>query len=167
MTSPQPEEMAAASAFWEIAKPFIPGLVAGALGGYLVTRWKTREDAVEKRLDELCQEVNRVAEFAAEYWQMASTDERLSLWQAKTVAAVARADGLRSLIAPLLSKVASNEIAVEASNFLREATGGEFGVQGRQRNLNQAQYVIQAAAAYTVTIRRSRMRDLSGWFRRR
>lgn len=47
-----------------LASPFL----AAFLSGYLVTRWKGREDAIEKRLDEITKKIDEVATTASAYW---------------------------------------------------------------------------------------------------
>jgi hypothetical protein len=37
----------------QVAVVLAPPILAALLSGYLVTRWKGREDAIEKRLDEI------------------------------------------------------------------------------------------------------------------
>lgn len=152
---------------WDLSKTLGPPFLAAFLSGYLVSRWKTREDAVEKRLDELVSQIDAAATAAQAYWQKPPTDSEIRLAAAKVRAAIARIDGLLSALSPFLSSPANKEMVTVASQFLREATGGDFGVHNRPEDLNRSMQVLLMAAEYTVVVRRARMRDLEGWRRRK
>ncbi|MBN9440349.1 hypothetical protein [Bosea sp. (in: a-proteobacteria)] len=152
--------------YWEAAKLLIPPILAALLSGYLVNRFKSREDAVEKRLDELYAEIKLAADDATIYWQTEPAADDIVLKSARTLAALARLDGLRSAIASHLSVSASKEMAAAGSEFMREATGGDFGVHNRNPDILRAARIQQQASAYAVAVRKARMEDLKGLRRR-
>lgn len=151
----------------ETAKILIPPFLAAILSGYFISRWQSRESAIESRLDEVSQELKDAADLAADYWRKQPGDPGIPLLESKVLAAITRIDGLRSAIEEYVSRPARDEITQAASAFLREATGGDFGVHNRAADVERARGVVLFAAIFTVAVRRSRMRDLSGWRRRR
>jgi hypothetical protein len=167
VTPPTDNPIQDVSALTEALKLLVAPLLAAFLGGYLVSRWKTREDTIEKRSDEICQEIRSISENASVYWQKEPTDGALKILAETITAGIVRVDGLRSAIAPHVSSPANDEMAKAASFFLRETTGGQFGVHNRASDLERARSVIQQAALFSVAVRQSRMRDLKGWRRRR
>jgi hypothetical protein len=144
----------------------VPPGVAALLSGYLVSRWKGREDAIEKRLDEIIDRVDDVALTASAYWQLAHTDPTVKIEGVKVTAGIARLDGLRSALQSVMSDAANNEVSSAASDFLRVCTGGDFGVHNRSTDIGRASEILLVGAALCVAIRRARMRDLEGWRRR-
>lgn len=153
--------------FPQIAAVLVPPVIAALLSGYLVTRWKGREDAIEKRLDEIIEKVDEVATTAAAYWQLDYTDPTVKIEGTKVRAGLARLDGLRSALRNVMSLSATNEISIAASDFLRSCTGGDFGVHNRQTDVIRASEILLVAASFCVAIRRARMQDVEGWRRRR
>lgn len=151
----------------DLAKTLLPPLLAAFLSGYLVSRWKTREDAIEKRLDELIQQIDLVATEAVAYWLRPGIHPDTQLSGAKVAAGIAKLDGLRSTISTFLSATGNDEITTVAGHFFRETTGGDFGVHNRDADIIRALSIPRLAASYCVSVRRARMRDLAGYFRRK
>lgn len=151
---------------FEAIKILLPPILAAIFGGYLVNRFKSREDAIDKRLDELYSEIRLAATDAENYWKSDPKADDLKILAAKTLAAIVRLDGLRSAIAKHMSQSASDEMAAAASDFMRLATGGEFGVHNRESDIFRAAQVHQQAAAFSVAVRKARLQDLEGWRRR-
>ena len=151
----------------QIAVILAPPFLAALLSGYLVTRWKRREDAIEKRLDEIIEKIDEVATTASAYWQLDYADPIVKIEGTKVRAGLARLDGLRSALQNVMSVPATNEISGAASDFLRACTGGNFGVHNRQTDVIRASEILLVAASFCVAIRRARMQDVEGWRRRR
>jgi hypothetical protein len=149
-----------------LAPPIIAACLAAILSGYLVSRWKGREDAIEKRLDEIIEKVDEIATCASEYWQLAHTDPKVKIEGVKVRAGIARLDGLRSALRSVMSAAATEEISLASSDFLRSCTGGDFGVHNRSTDLGRASEILLVAASLSVAIRSARMKDLQGWRRR-
>jgi hypothetical protein len=155
------------SLWWEPLKIVGTAAMSAIASGYLVSRWKSREDAIEKRLDELWSEIKAAGEQASEYWRMPQISPDLNIRATAIQSTIARIDGTRSTLAEFMSPRANEEIAAHAATFLRQATGGNFGVHNREAEESRAAAAQLAAANYAVWSRRARMRDLKGWFRRR
>jgi hypothetical protein len=151
----------------QIAIILAPSFIAAFLSGYLVTRWKGREDAIEKRLDEIIEEVDKVAACASAYWQLPHTDPSVKIEGVKVRAGIARLDGFRSALHNVMSQPANREISIAASQFLRSCTGGDFGVHNRPTDVGRASEILLVGAAFCVAIRRARMQDIERWRRRR
>lgn len=152
----------AGSLFVDFAKMLVPAILGAALSGYGVSRWKNREDGVEKRVDEMCAEIKSLASEASAYWLTPANDDGLYLAQSKVSATMTRVNGLLSLLSPHISEHARREVAQQASQFLRDATGDDFGVHNRPASVLKAANAVLAAAQYTVVIRKARMLDLLG-----
>jgi hypothetical protein len=153
--------------FQETTKILGSATVGAIFSGYLVARWKYREDSVEKRFDDLWVEISSTAISATDYWAAKATDPDLKIKAAKVMAGIARINGLTSTLAEFISGPASKEIALESSRFLRTATGGNFGVHNRDDDINRAAEILSAAALFAIECRRARLRDLKGLRRRR
>jgi hypothetical protein len=151
----------------QVALILAPPFIAALLSGYLVTRWKGREDAIEKRLDEIIAKVDEVAVCASAYWQLPHTDPSVKIEGVKVRAGISRLDGLRSALNNVMSPPANSEISIAASDFLRSCTGGDFGVHNRHTDIGRSSEILLVAGSFCVAIRRARMRDLEGWRRRR
>lgn len=151
---------------WEILKILTPPLLAAFFTGYLVNRLKAREDGIDKRLDELYTEIKLAAADAADYWQTEAIAPDIKLKAAKVQAGIGRLGGLHSMLSTHVSSAASVEITKAASDFMRTATGGDFGVHNRLADVQRAALVHLQAADFAVAVRRARMSDLRGWFRR-
>lgn len=155
------------SFFQESLKILGSATVGAVLSGYLIARWKYREDSVDKRFDDLWAEISITAIAATDYWATKPEDPDLKIKAAKVMAGIARINGLTSTLAEFISGPASKEIALESSRFLRTATGGNFGVHNRDDDISRAADVLPAAALFAIECRRARLRDLKGLRRRR
>lgn len=154
--------------FWITFGPQIfSAILAGTLSGYLVTRWKGREDAIEKRLDELIDKIEEVADSASGYWQLHHENASVKLEGVKVLAGIARLDGLRSALRDAMSKSATEEISRASSTFLRACTGGDFGVHNRETDIARASEILLVGASLAVVVRTARMADLRGLRRRK
>jgi hypothetical protein len=149
------------------APPIVAAVLAAILSGYLVSRWRGREDSIEKRLDEIIEKIDEVAACASDYWQLAHTDPKVKIEGVKVRAGMARLDGLRSALRSVISASATEEIAIASSTFLRSCTGGDFGVHNRAPDILRASEILLVAASFSVAIRSARMKDMEGWRRRR
>lgn len=141
-------------------------VLAALLGGYLVNRWKGREDHIEKRFDELCSSILETADLAADYWGSNAQDEGMLQRQAAIQGQIAKMAGLRSLLSAYVSRSCARELAQAESIFIRQTTGGEFGVHNRTAEPQRIVECHCGAADFVVAIRRARLSDLKG-FRRR
>lgn len=150
----------------EILKLLCAALLSALLGGYLVTRYKSREDNVEKRLDELCDEIDRVANLASSYWQLPPSHQDVPILAAKVNAGLFKIAGLRAALSDFVSASASKEMAEAESILLRNTTGEGFGVHNRVEDLQTATQVFRTAATYTVAVRKARLKDIKGYRRR-
>lgn len=151
----------------DLAKIFLSAALAAFLSGYLVARWRSRDETTQKQLDELCHEVVSVSGVASEYWQLPAADPMMHLLSYKVMAGMARINGFVSVLSEQMSEAATGEISAAVQGFSRVATGGDFGVNGRGASLDRATQVLVAAAKLTVALRRARTRDTTGLWRRR
>lgn len=151
----------------EMLKLIAPALVGACLSAFFVARWKSRDDALAKLFDKLDESINAAGNIAHEYWKTEYTDELIELKSVQVQASIARIDGIRSTLAKFVSWSASNEISEAASKFLRETTGGSFGVHNRRKDITRAKSGLLASVAFSNACRRAQLMDLQGWKRRR
>jgi hypothetical protein len=149
-----------------VGSPILAAAFGAIFSGYLVTRWKTREDQIEKRFDELCQVVSDTAELASEYWQGTAQDPGMAVREARILASTRRIAGLRVLLIDHVSAAALTEIQAAESAFLREVSGGQFGVHNRVPDFQRIISTRSAGVELILTARRARLRDLRGMWRR-
>jgi hypothetical protein len=153
--------------FWGPVAFVASPLLAALLSGYAVNRWKGREDHIEKRFDELCLTAQDAADLASDYWSGTALDEEMNLREAKILAHLAKMAGLRVLLSGYGSQATSREMEVSESIFLRQTTGGAFGVHNRTAEPQRILACQRAAADFVVAVRRARLNDLRGFWRRR
>jgi hypothetical protein len=157
-----------ATPWWLIlGGPLLSAVVGAFLSGYMVNRWKTRDDQIEKRFDELCETALATADLAAEYWQGTAQDDGMALREAKIMGALRRIAGLRVMLSDYTSASSVNELEVAEQNFVREVSGGQFGVHNRTADLQRIISCQHVANELVLRARRARLRDLRGWRRRR
>jgi hypothetical protein len=152
---------------WSVAALATAPLLAAFLSGYLVNRWKGRQDHIEKRFDELCDSVLATADLAADYWAGSAEDEGMALREAKIVAQRTKIAGLRVMLSRSVSASTDHEIQSAEAKFFRETTGGSFGVHNRVAESHRIIACHCAAADMIVAIRRARLHDLQGFWTRR
>jgi hypothetical protein len=146
--------------------PLLSAVVGAFLSGYVVNRWKGREDQIEKRFDELCESVLDTAVLAAEYWEGTAQDAGMRLREAKILSSLRRIAGLRVLLSDFVSASAQREMEVSESAFIREVSGGQFGVHNRTADVQRIMGCHFIATELILTARRARLRDLRGlWMR--
>jgi hypothetical protein len=152
---------------WAVATFVSAPILAALLSGYAVNRWKGREDHIEKRFDELCTTAQEAADLASSYWAGGAQDDGMPLREAKIFAQLAKMAGLRVLLETYGSESSIREMQVAESLFLRQTTGGDFGVHNRTAQPQRIFACQRAAADFVVAIRRARLADLRGFWRRR
>jgi hypothetical protein len=146
---------------WEATKLLLPVLPA-FLAGYLVNRWKTREDAIDRRCDEMCRELGEVSKLGQMFWCVDHKDLSDQLATSKIQAAQRKLSEMRTRLDSFLSPEASKTIIGAEQQFQRAITGGNFGVHNRVADIERAREVVYRAAEYDVAIRMSRMNDMKG-----
>jgi hypothetical protein len=150
---------------WEAIKTLIP-VIPAFLAGYLVNRWKTREDFIEKRCDEMCKVVGDTAKLAQEYWLLNQQEITDQLLATKIVSAQSKLSEMRLRLEEFISKRSANEIVAAEQDFQRNLTGGDFGVHNRVRDFERAKITIFSAHKYETAIRMSRLGDIKGLWRK-
>jgi hypothetical protein len=151
-------------------KTIAPALISAFLSGYLLSRYKSKEDNLDKRCDEICKEANEVAILARDYWiksaqEVAQGVEALLATDIKV--RMLKIAGLRTMIEQMLSQSATKELIRAEQLLLREITGGNFGVHNRNLDIERARSVLYEASNFTVAVRSARMNDIKGWRQRK
>jgi hypothetical protein len=142
-------------------------LLAAFLSGYAVNRWKGRQDHIEKRFDELVTTVLDTADLASEYWSKDAQAAGVALCEAKIRAQLIKIAGFRVLLTDHVSASAAREMERAESLFIRQTTGGQFGVHNRVPEMQRIVGCQFSASELTVAIRRARLHDLKGFLTRR
>jgi hypothetical protein len=146
-----------------VAAILLSPFIAAFLSGYWLHRWKGRVDHLEKRFDEFCECINKTADLAADYWLADATTKKQ---EAEILAGLSRIAGMRVMLGPVISAAATNELSAAESIFLRQTTGGNFGVHNRTSDINRAMACIHQGAHFVTTVRTARLRDLRGMWQR-
>lgn len=149
-----------------LVTPLLAALFGALLSGYAVSRWKGRQEHIERQFDELCSIILETADIAAIYWAGTAADEGMRLSEAKVSAYLMRIAGIRVLLTEDISGSAVNEIQIAESNFLREVSGGQFGVHNRESDIERIARCQFAASELILAARRARLRDLRGFWTR-
>jgi hypothetical protein len=148
----------------EAAKILVTAILSAGLGGIWVSRWKASLDHAEKRIDDLCAEIAKLADYGSEYWLLPQTDEKVSVLQARLSSGMLRIATIRVSLAGLVKGLNSDRIVQAEAAFIRVTTGGDFAVHNRVASTASAAAVQHSSSALVVEIRRARMQALQGRF---
>ena len=80
---------------WDLAKIILLAILSALLSGIWVSRWKASLDHAEKRIDDLCAEITKLADLASEYWITAQTDDKIPVLQARITSGLMRIATMR------------------------------------------------------------------------
>jgi hypothetical protein len=142
---------------FDVAKIVVPAVLSALLSGIWVSRWKASLDHAEKRIDDLCTEIMKLADLASEYWITPQTDAKIPVLQARISSGLVRIATIRVTLSYFVKGLGDDRIVNLESNFVRETTGGDFGVHNRAISQASAAAAQHAGSALVVEIRRSRL----------
>lgn len=142
---------------FDILKIIGTALLSAMLGGVWVSRWKAGLDHAEKRIDDLCSEITKLADLASEYWTTPQSDPKIPVLQARITSGLIRIATIRVTLGEFVSGLNESRLVTLEQNFARKATGGDFGVHNREVSPYTAVEAQHAGSALAVEIRRSRL----------
>lgn len=144
----------------------LSAILSAILSGYLVSRWKSRRDAIERRVDELCDEINKLGDEASGLWSRKAirSDSHLI---ARIKSNLNRISRLRVMLEEYVSRSAKSEMVDSEQVFFREISGGDFESQKRPANLLKSYSVLQTTINYVMAVRAAHLKDQKGLWRRR
>lgn len=143
----------------------LSAILSALLSGYLVTRWRSRKDLIDKRIDDLCKEIDVLAEIAREFWSRNSkaADQAIIVNIKSKLLRISR---LRVLLEGLVSNSSKNELVESEQMFLREISGGEFESPRRKLDFVKSYAVLEVGSNYVLAIRQAHISDQKGlWMR--
>jgi hypothetical protein len=147
-------------AWFDLLKIIVTALLSAGLSGIWVSRWKASLDHAEKRIDDLCAEVSKLADLASEYWLLPQIDDKVPVLQARLTSGMIRMATIRVSLAKLVRGLQGQRLEELEAAFFRAATGSEFAVHNRPISSANAASVQHAASALIVHIRSARMEAL-------
>jgi hypothetical protein len=145
------------NAWFDLLKIVITAILSAGLSGIWVSRWKASLDHAEKRIDDLCAEISKLADLASEYWLLAQTDDKVPVLQARITSGMVRMASIRVSLTKLVRGLQAPRIEELEQGFFRAATGSEFAVHNRPISPSNAAAAQHAASALIVCIRSARM----------
>jgi hypothetical protein len=148
---------------FEVLKIIGTAILSAALSGIWVSRWKASLDHAEKRIDDLCSEIAELSDLGSEYWITAQTDPKIPVLQARISSGLVRIATIRVTLSEFVSGLSDDRLIELERNFIRQTTGGDFGVHNREISQATAAATQHAGSALIVEIRKSRL----GTFKRR
>lgn len=155
---------------WSAIAPFssiiVPIFVA-VLSGHFFARKKSKEDNVDKRMDELCAEIAKLGEAAQEYWSSEVAERASKGMPLRVTVHWTRVNGLRVLLEEFVSNSAREEILEADGILFKVSTGGDFGGASTAVEPERGRLCLLEAANYVNVVRSARMLDMKGWFRRK
>lgn len=140
----------------EAAKLLVSAMLSAFVAVKVVNRLKSQSDHVEKRIDDICSDIRAVADLASEYWVRPPANELRPI-EARIQARISLIERLRNAAASVAPELAAPSIEATSAEFMREATGGDFGVHNRAPAIDRATSVQHAATRYIGAIRRERL----------
>jgi hypothetical protein len=87
----------------EAAKILITAILSAGLSGVWVSRWKASLDHSEKRIDDLCAEIAKLADYGSEYWLLPQTDDKVPVLQARLTSGMLRVRNVSMTLEHLVS----------------------------------------------------------------
>ncbi|QOZ09565.1 hypothetical protein [Bradyrhizobium sp. CCBAU 51765] len=129
-----------------------------------MSRWKASLDHAEKRIDDLCAEITKLADLASEYWITPQADAKIPVLQARISSGLVRIATMRVTLSKFVLGLADERLVDLESSFVRQATGGDFGVHNRAPSQSTAAAAQHAGSALVVEIRRSRLASFTRWW---
>lgn len=145
----------------EFLKLVCTAILSAALGGIWVSRWKANLDHAEKRIDDLCSEISKVADLASDYWTRPQTDPSIPVLQAKITSGLLRIASIRVTLETFVSGLGDPGLVDLEQRLIREATGGDFAVHNRQISADSAAATQHAGSALMLAVRKSRLAALN------
>jgi hypothetical protein len=142
---------------FDLTKIILPAILSALLSGIWVSRWKASLDHAEKRIDDLCAEITKLADLSSEYWITPQTDAKIPVLQARISSGLVRIATMRVTLSKFVIGLAEERLIEMESNFIRQATGSDFGVHNRAPSQSNAAAAQYAGSALVVEIRRSRL----------
>ena len=147
--------------FWgqlliELLKLLVSALVSAYIAVKVVNRLKSQSDHVEKRIDDICADIRSVADLASDYWIRDASNDLLPL-AVRIQARIRLIEELRQATAAVAPELTTPPVGEASQEFLRIATGGDFGVHNRPPEIGRASDVQNAATRYIVRVRRARL----------
>jgi hypothetical protein len=142
---------------FEFLKILAAAMLSAGFSGIWVSRWKASLDHAEKRIDDLCSEIAKLADLASEYWVTPQTDARVPVLQARIASGIVRIATIRVTLSQFVSGLAGDQLVELERNFGRQATGGDFAVHNREVSQSSAAAAQHAGSALIVEIRKSRL----------
>lgn len=144
----------------DVLKLIGPAVLSAILSGIWVSRWKANLDHAEKRIDELCSDIYRLADLAADYWSKPQANES-PLLEARISSGMMRLAAARVALSTVVSGLDEARLVDLEQHYIRTATGGDFGVHNRQADITVAVAAQYAASSLVLAIRRGRMEALN------
>jgi hypothetical protein len=136
--------------------------LAGAIGallgsllvsivGYLVQRWRYRNDRESAYADRFCEQINSAADLATEYWLLdsvvsADAGTRISLLEPQLVGRQVRIQSMYVAFQEFDPDINLTHVREDLVLLYDELTGGQFQVRDRRSDPGRAQRCQTAAA---------------------
>jgi hypothetical protein len=149
---------------FDLTKIILPAILSAVLSGIWVSRWKSGLDHAEKRIDDLCAEITKLADLSSEYWITAQTDAKVPVLEARITSGLVRIATMRVTLSAFVKGLAEERLVELERKLIREATGGDFGVHNRVISQATAAAAQHAGSALVIGIRRSRLATFTRWW---
>jgi hypothetical protein len=140
----------------EFVRLLVSALVSAFIAVKVVNRLKSQSDHVEKRIDDICADIRAVADLASDYWLKPPAND-LKPVEARIAARIRLIEELRSATSYVAPEINSDAVLAASQEFLREVTGGDFGVHNRDQDFDRACNAQHLATRFIATIRRTRI----------
>ncbi len=162
---------------------FLSALVGALFGGivsFIFNAFKTRADLYSSSYDDLCKQIQSIADLSSEYWltsvpDFESTDEASVNARKGIKLMEVRIRGFQHLILlsdkqlrPELPEASKKQIKLSLPQFVNALTGADFGSRSEEVNEKQA-ILVQKQAAELISIIRQGVRNrvsISFWLKR-
>jgi hypothetical protein len=137
---------------------FLPGLLSGAVGGFIsgtfVEWWKSGREDLAKLCDEFCGQIAIAADASAEYWVMAGNDARCVITESRIYGLQQRISGYNAITCTRLHDAAADWVEDELQRFFDALTGGDFQNPGRAPDIGAAHKAQHRGAQAILAVRR-------------
>ena len=132
-------------------------IISAGLAIFVVNKSKSRIDFIEKRIDDICADIRALSDIGTDYWTKDQGQAELGPVEAKIQSRRLQIEELRAFVARDAPEISGEDVVLASAAYLRDLTGGDFGVHNRVVSLERARAVQYSGARYVNAIRKARL----------
>lgn len=149
--------------YLEYLKIVVGPVSSALLAVYIVNKSKTREDHIERRIDEICNDVRSICDFSCDYWSQDQSHKLIPV-EVKIQTRIMYLSRISVKASELSPELQNYHVKKLMQHFARTVTGGDFGVHNRTSDTNRIRDIFHSANNLAVEIRSVSIRKHKSYF---